>query len=176
MPSCSDCKHWITARVTDYDSGDRVFNLKCEDGKGECQELKIQTPESFGCNKHAPGDEHFIHLGRKFGAPHLHYVKGPCPDCKDSPTGPGWGCLRCAGTGEVRHYDDGFIGENRTYKHPKDPVDVPVPNPTCPSCANPIELTWKACPHCAHRLADDATTRATDARAAAAQQSSGLGF
>jgi hypothetical protein len=155
--SCSDCLHWITARVTDYENGDRIFNLQCAEGKGACEQLKIETDADFGCAKHEPGTDHVIVMGKKLGCPWHHYVKGECPDCK----GRGWECKRCAGTGEVRYYDDGFVGENQTYIHPKD-AKLPggrAPDPVCFSCDGRIELSWKACPHCGVRFANDDTQR-----------------
>ena len=76
---------------------------------------------------------------------------GPCPDCTDSPgCQNGRGCHRCAGTGNVRFYDDGYIGEERTRLHPKEKKGAA--NPKCHSCSREVAPGWKNCPHCGLKL------------------------
>lgn len=61
---------------------------------------------------------------------------------------------RCCGTGTVLYYDDGYVGDNRTKKHPKEVVkknDVPV---VCFQCTKPIDQSWAVCPFCGTRLKD----------------------
>ena len=163
MSTCNECKNWTTRRVTDYGSGDRITNWAAPDGKGACSELKIETDAEFGCNKFAPFDGGAIattsgtmpalnpHWVRnwKNGAPWMHSQAGPCPDCRGKGSDHGT-CMRCVGTGKVRYYDDGFIGEERTRLHPKEKEQTePL---KCPKCKNVVDIRWVACPLCGHRL------------------------
>lgn len=146
---------WLTARVTDYEDGSRIFNMKLPDGKGQCEVLKIETSADFGCIKFKEGHEHIEIMGKKSGAPWHHKEWGVCPDCKGlgvvGPLGDA-GCDRCCRSGRVMYWDDGYIGEEKTRRHPKEAVIGPPPRPTCPGCSNGIEPHWKACPECGQKL------------------------
>jgi hypothetical protein len=37
--------------------------------------------------------------------------------------------MRCVGTGGVRYYDDGYVGEEATRRHPKEPAIEPAVDP-----------------------------------------------
>ena len=160
---CGDCNNWTVARVTKYGDGSEVVNWRAPEGEGGCSVLKTNTAADFGCTKFAPlatsaivvpGSRHVVR-DWKNGAPWQHHVVGPCPDCKGrgSDGGP---CHRCAGTGKVRYYDDGFIGEEQTRLHPKEREHVePL---RCKTCSEVVDVKWKACPMCGTRLEPVAET------------------
>lgn len=161
---CDGCRLWTTERVTDYADGSRISNWRAPDGQGQCGHLKILTAADFGCNKFeewAPGalvPAGRAHVARdwKNGAPWMHWVMGPCADCKGNPGGGGGVCRRCAGTGKVRYYDDGFIGEEQTRLHPREKEHAePL---RCPKCRVEVQVTWVACPMCGNKLEGVAET------------------
>ncbi len=165
---CDGCKNWTTARVTRYGDGSEVCNWKAPAGKGRCSVLDIDTPEAFGCTSHAPLDAvgaltlpafHHIQSNWKNGAPWQHHVVGPCPDCRGLGSNSGV-CYRCAGTGKVRYYDDGYIGEEQTRLHPKE-KDKAEPL-RCRNCKEIVDVKWKACPMCGTRLEPVAETEYVD--------------
>lgn len=130
--TCKNCQHWIIARKTIYEDGSEIVNSQSPEGKGDCLYLEIETSADFGCNAFAVGDVH-VEIIRKPGAPWMHHRDGPCPECSGRGSNEG-ACGRCCGTGKVRYYDDGYIGEERTREHPKEkelrlqkPPDVPDP-------------------------------------------------
>lgn len=127
MTQCTNCKFWTTRNVTQYTDGSVVVNFESPDGRGVCSVLGQLTDHDFGCNKFVTGTEHEFVSEVKEGAPWQHSHAGPCPDCSGagSSEGVGAGCRRCVGTGKVRHYDDGHVGEERTRKHPME-LDQPV--------------------------------------------------
>jgi hypothetical protein len=149
--NCDVCRKWLTQRVTDYENGERIVNFKTEPGKGLCEVLNTETDYDFGCKRFEFGLSHIEVMGRKSGSPWHHSEWGVCPDCKDSPAGPGWGCRRCAGTGRVLYYDDGFVGEEQTRRHPEELKFGKPPPPACIDCGKDIDLNWIACPFCGTR-------------------------
>jgi hypothetical protein len=155
---CDACEHWTIARTTVYDDGSKVDTFRAEEGKGFCCVLKMQTASDFGCNKFAeiihanlPGIINHIILDEKAGAPWQHWAMGPCPDCHGKGNAGDGGCYRCTGTGNVRFYDDGFVGDERTRRHPKEPLTKAR---DCPGCRRPTDHSWVACPHCGQRLVE----------------------
>jgi len=176
--ACGSCKFWVLRKETKYEDGGIVVNWTAPEGKGRCSHLGIDTLMDFGCLKYQKGGPH-IETAVKPGEPWHHKVLGPCPDCRYSYCEypnctykfcPGVDkCLgrgmkedggsdnRCVGTGLVFYYDDGYIGENRTKMHPKEAemgVKRPDVDPTCPGCNTIIDMNWKICPECGHRLKD----------------------
>jgi hypothetical protein len=145
------------------------------------------TEPDFGCNKYAPGGP-ISEVHHKEGAPWHYWKPGPCPECKhplcgypdcNNPACPGTEkCIgvggrinanptgeatmgtdnRCCGTGTVRYYDDGYVGENKTKRHPKE-LELGLrgddPTPACPNCRKSIDNSWMACPFCGTRLKQD---------------------
>lgn len=149
MP-CSDCAQWITCEARIYEDGSEITDFQAPVGQGRCEVLKITTGEAFGCTSHAPGNGH-IKLTQRPGAPWQHSKAGPCPDCFGAGNDNDRGCKRCAGTGKVRHYEDGYIGEEQTRLHPKE-REMAGAKPKCASCQREVEPSWKVCPSCAHKL------------------------
>lgn len=147
MSSCSSCRNWITRRFTRYGDGVEIDQASFVDGRGACAVLKIETAAEFGCNAFVAGDDH-AEITLKTGAPWQHFVMIPCPDCAGR--GDGGSGHRCAGTGLVRLYDDGHIGDEQTRMHPKEKQVVPPPQ--CHACQARIDVAWKHCPACGAKL------------------------
>lgn len=151
---CDGCAKWTVRRETLYEDQSRIVNYQAPEGKGHCEILNLDTAPAFGCAEFvdAPGFAH-VYVEQKSGAPWQHSRAGPCPDCsgRGSPEG-GLGCHRCAGTGKVRHYDDGYVGEERTRLHPKERELGQAAKPKCAACGHEIDREWKACPHCGVKL------------------------
>jgi hypothetical protein len=141
---CATCRKWLCQRVTDYEDGTRIVNLQTAEGRGKCDVLDHETPADFGCNRYEHGLEHVEIMGKKPGSPWHHSKWGTCPEC----AGVGYGCRRCAGTGRVLYYDDGYVGEEQTRRHPNEAKIGPPPKPKCVGCDRDIDPTWVACPHC----------------------------
>jgi predicted RNA-binding Zn-ribbon protein involved in translation (DUF1610 family) len=151
MSNCAGCKYWIIERGISYTDGTYIGTFQNPAGRGECQILTVQTAEDFGCNKFEAGTEHRI-ITRKIGAPHQHWVMIPCPDCEGK--GDGARGHRCAGTGLVRLYDDGYVGDEQTRLHPKEKATPP----TCMACGKQINLEWVSCPYCGQKTPRQAET------------------
>lgn len=161
MTTCSSCERWLTTRKTIYDDGSEVVNFHAADGKGLCGHLGLEMPAAFGCILYGLRSGMPVEISRKDGAPWQHSASGPCPDCsgKGNPNAgaapeenevSSRSCHRCAGTGMVRHYDDGYIGEERTRLHPKE--REMMRKPTCAGCQREVEPDWFACPSCGVKL------------------------
>lgn len=118
--SCEHCANWVLERRRRYcGDGTEQTYFTAPEGKGQCDYLKVDTPPLFHCAAFSEGCDH-VKIDLLEGAPWQHFVMGACPDCNG--TGGGGICLRCAGTSKVRFYADGHIGEERTRRHPKEPV------------------------------------------------------
>jgi hypothetical protein len=131
MPyECNSCAHWVVKRARVYDDGTEQVDFVAETGKGHCEQLAIVTAFNFGCNRYAgPSDMH-IQLERIGGAPWQYWRMDKCPDCAGRGSGKqGGACGRCMGTGLVRFYADGYIGEEKTRQHPKQPEEKNEPDP-----------------------------------------------
>jgi len=149
MDTCAGCAHWIVANKTIYESGDVIVHYEAKPGFGGCTVLDIETKDDFGCKKFAAGDDH-VTADRKAGAPWQYSRSGPCPDCAAHGNANDGACHRCAGTGQVRHYDDGYVGEERTRLHPKEKESAA--RPTCSACFREVDADWVSCPRCGQRL------------------------
>jgi RecJ-like exonuclease len=162
---CNECAKWILAEKTLYGDGTEIFNFRAPEGKGACRVLNIDTDPTFGCHafkQKSPQFTHVIVRDRKPGMPHQYSYAGPCPDCRGAGNAGGGACYRCAGTGKVRHYDDGYIGEERTRLHPKEKELGLLPEVACPKCAMKVEVDWMVCPKCATKLNGVAETEKVD--------------
>ncbi len=147
MSRCDGCAEWITAEITRYDDGTEIVNRQSAENKGSCRILKIETDPEFGCNRFQAGDDHQI-VTQKSGAPWQHFVMIKCPACNAGETC--HGRCQCAGTGLVRKYDDGFLGDESTRMHPKE-VNTAAP-PKCRDCGGDMNPGWVACPACGTRV------------------------
>lgn len=145
--ACEHCLHWLVAKQTTYDDGEVVTNFRSPEGKGQCQKLNIETEAGFGCNKFMEDGWDHTERHAKAGCAWQHWQIKACPDCK----GYGLGCHRCAGTGKVRHYDDGFIGEEQTRLHPKQKAVMDIGPPKCVQCSRDLDVNWVSCPWCGAR-------------------------
>jgi hypothetical protein len=158
MDKCDSCANWTTRRVTRYGDGSEVVNWRAPGNRGRCSVLDVDTQPTFGCVEHAPGDEHVVGVWKN-GAPWQHWIVGSCPDCGGAGSG-GAVCSRCAGTGKVRHYDDGHVGEEQTRLHPRERENAePL---KCVKCSREIDVRWMACPMCGTRLEPVAKTEVVE--------------
>ena len=128
---CERCAFWIVARVTRYAGNDAVIeNYRAPSGRGRCDKLNMETEADFGCTKFLEDDGDHVEVTKKAGEPWHHFVMGNCPDCRGKGSGAGEkasACNRCAGTGQVRFYDDGYVGEEQTRLHPNEKAGMPPP-------------------------------------------------
>lgn len=143
---CEYCQHWIVRRETIYGNGDLIVNWSAPDGKGACGSLGIETEAGFGCNRFMEDDFDHVETAQKEGAPWQNFTIIDCPECGGK--GDGSRGHRCAGTGKVRLYDDGYICDEQTRVHPK---EIPGPS-SCPQCSIPVDRSWMHCPACGERL------------------------
>lgn len=112
---CEACEQWVLQRKNTYDDGSEVVTYTSPKGKGHCEALDLDTDPSFGCTAFIAGGH--VKVTAKTGAPWHHFIMIKCPACNGDPGG---GRCRCAGTGLVRFYDDGYVGEEFTRRHPKE--------------------------------------------------------
>lgn len=124
---CKDCGNWILERKTVYEDGTEITNYSS--GIGNCQILKIETVPDFGCFSFKEGNH--TEITHKSGTPWQNWHYDICPTCngRGNP-GDGRPCQQCVGTGHVRYYDDGFIGDEKTKLHPKEKELPPAPDIT----------------------------------------------
>lgn len=129
IDNCKDCGNWFLERKTIYDDGSEIVNYKTKDGKGNCKILNFDTAPDFGCVSFIEGNH--IEVVYKSGSPWQNWHYDVCPICngRGNP-GDAKPCERCWGTGHVRYYDDGFIGDERTQLHPNESKPSPVPEIT----------------------------------------------
>ena len=159
---CSDCRLWLTMRVTDYEDGSRIIGLQSAEGHGQCQSLNIDTVADFGCNRFEEGHDHIEVMATKPGSPWHHSHYDTCPDCNGTGLINDSGCRRCARTGRVLFYDDGYIGEEQTRRHPNEIQKGPPPKPKCDGCTQEIDPNWVACPYCGYRLDAEKSIRVSE--------------
>lgn len=124
MPyECNSCAYWTVKRARIYDDGTEQVDFSAAKDKGHCEQLTIETAFNFGCNRYdGPSDVH-VRIERIAGAPWQHFRMDKCPDCGGRGQPHGGVCGRCQGMGQVRYYDDGYIGEERTRRHPQEPKE-----------------------------------------------------
>ena len=149
--TCETCDKWVVSRVTAYSDGSDIRTFDAPAGKGRCEHLGIDTPREFGCINYAEGTNQ-VRITKKEGEPWRFWKMGPCPDCSSKGNSGDGACHRCAGTGNVRHYEDGFVGEERTRLHPKEREISQGLKPTCLGCSKEVDAGWVACPFCGHKL------------------------
>jgi hypothetical protein len=149
--TCSTCAHWVTTRKTVYGDNSEVVTYQCPDGKGRCEKLEIDTPAEFGCSVFVEG-QNPVRISEKPGAPWMHWQMVKCPVCAEKGLVPDAARCQCAGTGLVRKYDDGFIGDEKTRIHPTERALMLAGKPKCKACEKEVEITWVACPFCGGRL------------------------
>lgn len=131
MSTCDHCACWVIKRVRVYEDKSEFKTFEAPAGKGHCDVLDTQTAALFGCNKftEATGFDHIVR-SQVVGAPWQHFKMGACPNCNGKGCAHDGACSRCIGTGKVRFYDDGYVGEESTRRHPKEPAPPPAPQQT----------------------------------------------
>jgi hypothetical protein len=148
---CEECEFWTIRRETHYGDGTVKQTWIALAGKGQCDKLNQQTEYDFGCTKFSRSEGDHIDVTKKPGEPWQHWKMGPCPTCQSRGSHnvelrPA--CDRCAGTAQVRFYEDGFVGDERTRRHPNE-----TPKPlVCPGCKKEVSKDWKHCPWCQFHL------------------------
>ncbi len=157
MSACEECEFWTVKRVNQYSTGEVIETWSAPSGKGHCDKLGIETLHDFGCNKFMAASKYsgmtdHVERTRKIGHPWQHFVMIPCPDCDGK--GDGTRGHRCAGTGLVRLYDDGYIGDEQTRLHPKEKATPPV----CMACSKELNREWVNCPYCGRKTPMQAET------------------
>jgi hypothetical protein len=147
--------------VTLYVDGTQVVNEEAPDGKGKCSALGIITACDFGCTAFSVSENHCHEVVTHVDAPIWErWVMGPCPDSDGQGIVNGSICQRCAGTGKVRYYEDGFVGDERNRQHPKEAKGIqPI---VCPDCEYEMKSEWKVCPMCGVRRLEDSRPRVAD--------------
>lgn len=124
MPSqrCDKCGSWILEKKRVYADGYEAIDFRASVGGGLCDVLNVATPADFSCAKFKFKDWSHVVSETLEGEPWQHWHMGKCPDCSGRGSGvEGGACGRCVGTGQVRYYADGYVGEERTRRHPKEP-------------------------------------------------------
>jgi hypothetical protein len=120
--SCKNCASWVVERKRVYADGYEAVDFIAGSGVGECAILKISVPADFSCAKFEKLNWSHVVVEKFDGEPWQHWRMGDCPDCQGRGSGKEGGvCGRCAGTGHVRYYADGYVGEERTRRHPSEP-------------------------------------------------------
>jgi len=154
--NCASCGHWLVRVEIKYGNGDTIIKWSDPQGRGKCTGPLADTitAPDFGCIKYEAG-EPIVQSSFKEGNPWNYWTPGPCPDCGGRGMAGDGVDDRCCGTGQVRYYDDGFIGDNRSKMHPKEkpfgkrPDD---PTPVCFNCYKSIDQHWNVCPYCGTNL------------------------
>ncbi len=127
---CDGCKNWRRGSRTEYGDGTVVDNTLPPTAKCACAILMIATAPDFGCNQFAEGSaDDQIEVTRFEGEAWRHFEMIPCPDCSGVGSKADTACYRCAGTRNVRRYGDGFVGDERTRRHPKETAPEPTIDP-----------------------------------------------
>lgn len=129
MP-CKTCSHWILKRSRRYADGTEKVHFWVTGGNGLCTRLQRETGPAFFCADFTDdGTFDHIEIENVAGESWQNWKMGKCPDCCGRGCGEGdnaSACYRCAGTGNVRFYDDGFVGDERTRRHPKEPTQQEI--------------------------------------------------
>lgn len=118
--NCSNCTQWLRERRTVYGDGSVLVDATGSAVASLCRKLDRWTDADFGCIHFVQVESEADQLvtETKVGAPWQHWHMIPCPKCSGGPDSNAR--CQCAGTGNVRLYDDGFVGDERTRKHPKE--------------------------------------------------------
>ncbi len=125
--TCADCRYWKRGTLRRYANTERYEDATTEEGS-PCRAagplLGFCTPAEFSCSNYSEFDteDDQVEVVLNAGEPWQVWRMIPCPDCSgagslDSPTP---GCYRCVGTGNVRAYDDGYVGDERSREHPRE--------------------------------------------------------
>jgi hypothetical protein len=132
MNRCRDCAHWSLGTYKVFRSARFDVPLSAAPDEGLCglgfMYGKL-VPAAFGCPEFesaADDSDHWEYLDYSDKEPWEVWDIIPCPECqgvgRSGPEPQGAAataaCRRCAGTGKVRQYGDGIIGDEQTRLHP----------------------------------------------------------
>jgi hypothetical protein len=146
---CDECDHWLVAKITSYDDGSVVDNYRAPEGNGHCEVHDKDFAAAYFCADFKESGWDHLEKKHKAGAPWQYWVLVKCPECE--PVGHSVGCNRCAGTGQIRLYDDGFLGNNQTLEHPVETAKRVKGPPKCVQCSKDLDPMWINCPWCGAR-------------------------
>jgi hypothetical protein len=138
---CSDCHLWILKRITVYDDGTEIANFTAPDGVGHCNVLDINTKQEFGCIHFIADLSASSHVEKemKSGTPWQNFRMIICPTCSGKPGLSSGSRCQCAGTGNVRQYDDGYVADEQKRAHPKEEELAAAPKPNPGTVLAPID-------------------------------------
>ena len=123
--NCADCGNWVQVRKTVYGDGTEIVNYTSPAGKGHCGILALDTLPEFGCVSFVLGFH--VEITHKPDPPWRYWTMIPCPTCNGGAAADPR--CKCAGTGNVRLYDDGHLGdEQRNRHHPKEKLVAAEPD------------------------------------------------
>lgn len=114
---CDECQNWTKRRIIRYADGERVA-WEAVGGQGLCSVLSLNTGPEFFCGKFEAGGTGGDIVEARDMLPWEWWEMIPCPDCRSQGSENDGACYRCAGTANVRRYGDGFVGDERTRRHP----------------------------------------------------------
>ncbi len=119
---CAGCRHWLRGTRVRFSSSER-WEPAAGEGFGLCRgPLEVPTKAQFGCvdfeQASDPADQEIV--VRHEAEPWQIWTMVPCPDCHAAGSSSDVGCHRCAGTGNVRLYGDGYLADERTREHARE--------------------------------------------------------
>ncbi len=137
MSHCAECACWITDKQLLFANFERLEPL-AGPGKGICRGPLggLAVGPEFGCVAFIPGDQHIDIQDHRPLEVWEVWEMIPCPDClgkgtpgevPDHPANSTMGFSadnRCAGTGNVRRYGDGHVGDEQTRMHPLEAAKI----------------------------------------------------
>jgi hypothetical protein len=122
---CSDCKYWFRGTRKQYKNKLPIFIPSADNGNGVCRSGGMingtVVGPTFGCIDFLLSASLVDDQEDSFSydqEPWQVWEMIPCPDCLGVGSERDSACHRCVGTGNVRKYADGFVGEERTREHP----------------------------------------------------------
>ena len=126
MTICSACAYWLRGTWRSYGFTPPEFSPAAEDpSAGLCRDAENPlsghtTPAGFGClrftEKQSDEDQLIRETYDREPWEVWHMIR--CPDCRPPGVTGEAACHRCAGTGQVPQYADGYVGEQQTWEHP----------------------------------------------------------
>ncbi len=120
--NCGTCRHWLRGTRTIFAGSEEWKPAGAGGDEGLCRgPVGKLTTSDFGCLRFAAAsspDDQVITV-RHDAEPCQVFEVIRCPDCSGGGNSGEAGCHRCAGTGKVRRYGDGYVGDEQTREHPR---------------------------------------------------------